>query len=225
MMNIALPRKKSRRGSRPLFSGSFRPSVASSAIGSASPQPGGNRQERHIALEELDGTAPADRQDDEARQPDRTGFLEQNAAVAIGVDAERREHVEEDRAGHDPKRQRGANDLGSRDKEQDRSDELHRAGDDPHELLMTVKAEPVGQGGEEIDTARVAGEFVLKIVDEDIGDERRQRPGNKTENTIATLAHGNLCSRHSLRRDSLRVQPGLEMPRPYRFDAVRSYIP
>src|SRR5229473_7653274 len=199
MMNMALPRKKSRRGSRPWFGGSFRPSVASSAIGSASPQPGGNRQERHIALEELDGAAPADRQDDEARQPDRTGLFEQNAAVAIGVDAERREHVEEDRAGHDAEGQRGADDLGGRNEQQDRCGELHRADADAHEFFMTVEAEPVGQDGEQPDTPIIAGKLESEIVDEDIGDERRQRPGSKTENSIASLAHGNLCSRYSLR--------------------------
>ena len=65
-----------------------------------------------------------------ARDPDRAGLLEQGPAVAVGIDAERRDQMEEDGAGDDAERQRGAEHLGRRDDQQDRGDELGRAGAD-----------------------------------------------------------------------------------------------
>jgi hypothetical protein len=43
---------------------------------------------------------PENDQDEDRRQPDSAGFLEQRATVAIGVDAEGTNEMEEDRARH-----------------------------------------------------------------------------------------------------------------------------
>src|SRR5438270_13412831 len=136
MMNIALPRKKSRRGSRPLLSTMACPC----AILLPLPQPVGDRQEGRVALGEIDGLAAANRQDHQTRQPHRAGFLEENAAIAIGIDAERRDEMEEDGARHDAESQRGTDQLGGRDEQQDRGDELYRAGLGAQEFVMSVES-------------------------------------------------------------------------------------
>src|SRR5713226_3127515 len=101
MMNIALPRKKSRRGSRPWLGATAYPGVAGRVIRSARAQPAGNRQEGQVTLDERDRVPPPDRHDDEAGQPYCAGLLEEHAAIAVGVDAERRDEMKEDRATHD----------------------------------------------------------------------------------------------------------------------------
>src|SRR4051812_47931054 len=97
MMNIALPRKKSRRGSRPLLTIDARPVV----IASTFLQSGRNWQEREITLGERGSMPAADRENRQARQPHRAGFLEEDAAIAVRIDAEGGEEVEEDGTRHD----------------------------------------------------------------------------------------------------------------------------
>src|SRR5437667_9385823 len=134
MMNIALPRKKSSRGSRPWLGATAYPGIAGRVIRSARAQPARDRQTRQVTVDELDGALPPDRHDDEAGQPYRAGLFEEHPAIAIGIDAERRDEVKEDRATHDREGERGADDLGRRKEQQDRGDQLHRALADPHEF-------------------------------------------------------------------------------------------
>src|SRR5262249_41126493 len=142
--------------------------------GSERAQLGRDGDKGKILLDERDRPPAMDHKDDGARHPDRAGLLEENAAIAIGIDAERRRAMKEDGAGDDAERQRRSDDLGCRNEEKDRSDQLGRAGADPHHLLIAVKAEPIGQRREKIDAARMPEKFVLQIPDVNIGDQDRE---------------------------------------------------
>src|SRR6266849_6024145 len=157
-------------------------------IASAHSESGWDGQEGKIMLYQLDRTPSADEQDTGARHPHRASLLEEDAAVAIGIDAERRGEVEEDGAADDAERERRADDLRRRDDEQNRGEKLHAAGADAHEFLVALETEPIGKRREQLDAPRMPEELILEIPDVDVDDECRHCPGNETEN----LLHDNL---------------------------------
>src|SRR5579872_3167220 len=86
------------------------------------PQPGRNRHEGQVAIDDRDGFTTAQHQHDDARDPDAERLMEedaarddrQEAAVAIGIDTERAREMEENRAADDAEGPRGAEHLGCR---------------------------------------------------------------------------------------------------------------
>src|SRR6185437_4824284 len=187
MMNIAAPRKKSRRGSR-RWSGACTIGATAGLNGKVAPlksaQPRRNRHEGQITLDQRDRLLAPDREDGDGRKPHRAGLFEQHAPIAIGIDPERRDKVKEDRAAHDAEREKRAQRLQRTVEEQDRRSKLGRASADAHDLLIAVKAEPIGEDGKEPYAALVAGEFELQIPDEDESDPSRERPGEPFHDAV-----------------------------------------
>src|SRR5579859_640045 len=167
------------------------------ASGRTRPQGRRDWQSRHVRLHEADAggeryelVAAQDR-DDHAADPDAARLLEQDAAVAIGVDAERRGQMEEDGAGHQRDRAETAQPLQPGRQQNDRAQQLAGTGADPHRLLMTMEAQPIGQGREQIDAAGVAQELVLQVPDEDVDHPQCRDPGDgRLYFARLTIIHG-----------------------------------
>ena len=132
-------------------------------------------------------TSPADsRKQAKAAEPDQASGAKQAAAVAVGIDAERREQVKADRAGHQSKsdggarrhqpmqrcvegarqHQRGSNQLGA-------ADHVLAEHTAPGESLSAEASGPAVEAAEDFLRLGVVGEFVAEAVEEDRGVEDR----------------------------------------------------
>src|SRR4051812_16109554 len=114
------------------------------------------------------------------------GLLEQDAAVAVGVDAQRAGRVEEDRPAHDPDGEQPAESLATRNQHQHRGDDLDDADEEAERLLPARRAEPIRQDGEEVDRTLVAGQLELLVPEQLVGDPERSRPAEQPQCALET---------------------------------------